>query len=71
VLTLTIPGEANAHKASYIADEARKAGFAARPMRSVISALKAAAEVPDARVLICGSLYLAGDVLAKNGTPPD
>jgi dihydrofolate synthase/folylpolyglutamate synthase len=71
VLTLTIPGEANAHKAAYIADEARKAGFAARPMRSVVSALKAAAEVPNARVLICGSLYLAGDVLARNGTPPD
>ena len=71
VLTLTIPGEANAHKASYIAEEARKAGFAARPMRSVVSALKAAAAVPDARVLICGSLYLAGDVLARNGTPPD
>jgi dihydrofolate synthase/folylpolyglutamate synthase len=71
VLTLTIPGEVNAHKASYIADEARKAGFDARPMRSVVSALKAAAEVPNARVLICGSLYLAGDVLARNGTPPD
>ncbi|KQX38593.1 bifunctional folylpolyglutamate synthase/dihydrofolate synthase [Devosia sp. Root436] len=71
VLTLTIPGEANAHKAVHIADEASKAGFAARPMRSVRAALKAAAAVPDARVLICGSLYLAGDVLAKNGTPPD
>jgi dihydrofolate synthase/folylpolyglutamate synthase len=71
VLALTIPGEANAHDAAYIAAEARKAGFAARPMRSVVSALKAAAEVPNARVLICGSLYLAGDVLARNGTPPD
>ncbi len=71
VLTLSIPGEVNAHKAAYIADEARNAGFAARPMRSVVTALKAAAEVPNARVLICGSLYLAGDVLAKNGTPPD
>ena len=71
VLTLTIPGEANAHQATDIAEEARKAGFAARPMRSVVSALKAAAEVPNARVLICGSLYLAGDVLARNGTPPD
>ena len=71
VLTLTIPGETNAHKATYIADEARKAGFDARPMRSVVSALKAAAAVPNARVLICGSLYLAGDVLARNGTPPD
>src|SRR5690606_25251545 len=71
VLTLTIPGEANAHKAAYIATEARRAGFDARPMRSVAAALRAAASVPDARVLICGSLYLAGDVLARNGTPPD
>jgi dihydrofolate synthase/folylpolyglutamate synthase len=71
VLTLTIPGEANAHKAAHIAEEARKAGFKARPMRSVTAALKAAAAVPDARVLICGSLYLAGAVLAQNGTPPD
>ena len=71
VFTLTIPGEPNAHGAAHIAEEARKAGFEARPMRSVLTALKAAADVPGARVLICGSLYLAGDVLAKNGTPPD
>jgi dihydrofolate synthase/folylpolyglutamate synthase len=71
ILTVTIPGEINAHKAAFIAQEARKAGFAARPMRSVVSALKAAAAVRAARVLICGSLYLAGDVLSRNGTPPD
>ena len=71
VLTLTIPGEANAHKAAFIAGEAVKSGFAARPMRSIEAALRAAAEVPAARVLICGSLYLAGHVLARNGTPPD
>jgi dihydrofolate synthase/folylpolyglutamate synthase len=71
VFTLTIPGESNAHKADHIAAEARKAGFEARPMRSVLAALKAAATLPEARVLICGSLYLAGDVLARNGTPPD
>jgi dihydrofolate synthase/folylpolyglutamate synthase len=71
VLTLTVPGEPNAHKAEQIAALLRGAGFAAAPKRSVISALKAAALVPNARVLICGSLYLAGDVLAKNGTPPD
>jgi dihydrofolate synthase/folylpolyglutamate synthase len=23
------------------------------------------------RILICGSLYLVGDVLAQNGTPPE
>jgi dihydrofolate synthase / folylpolyglutamate synthase len=39
--------------------------------RSVTAALKAVADIPRARVVICGSLYLAGDVLARNGTPPD
>jgi dihydrofolate synthase/folylpolyglutamate synthase len=72
VLSLSIPGETNAHSADYIAAEAQKAGFNARPMRSVTAALKAAAAAhPGARILICGSLYLAGDVLARNATPPD
>ncbi|SEP59845.1 dihydrofolate synthase / folylpolyglutamate synthase [Devosia sp. YR412] len=71
VLTLTIPGEANAHPAVYIAGEAQRAGFTARPMRSVQVALRAAAKIPGARVLICGSLYLAGHVLAANKTLPD
>lgn len=71
VLTVTVPGEPNAHKAETIAAAARAAGFAATPKRSIVSALQAAALVPNVRVLICGSLYLAGDVLAKNRTPPD
>ena len=71
VLTLTIPGEANAHGAEEIAARARALRFPAKASRSITTALKTAAEVPDARVLICGSLYLAGDVLAKNGTRPD
>ena len=71
IFTLTIPGEANAHKAAFIAAEARKAGFDASPRRSVEAALHDAAAWGDARVLICGSLYLAGDVLARNHTPPD
>ena len=71
IFTLGVPGEPNAHKADTIARQARAAGFTANPKRSIVSALQAAAQVPQARVLICGSLYLAGDVLAKNGTPPD
>ena len=71
IFTLGVPGEPNAHKADTIARQARAAGFAASPKRSNVSALQAAAQVSGARVLICGSLYLAGDVLAKNGTPPD
>lgn len=71
VLTLTIPGEENAHKSEDIAARARAQRFPAKAMRSITTALKAAAGVTDARVLICGSLYLAGDVLARNGTVPD
>jgi dihydrofolate synthase/folylpolyglutamate synthase len=71
VLTLTIPGEQNAHPAKFIADEGRKAGFDTTPHRALISALRDAAEVKNARVVIVGSLYLGGYVLARNGTPPD
>lgn len=71
ILTLTIPGETNAHKASYIAAEARKSGFNAKASRSIRTALAEAAMVKDARVVISGSLYLAGQVLKANGTVPD
>jgi dihydrofolate synthase/folylpolyglutamate synthase len=71
IYTLAIPGEPNARQAEEIAARARAMGFSATASRSVTTALKAAANVENARVLICGSLYLAGDVLAKNGTRPD
>jgi dihydrofolate synthase/folylpolyglutamate synthase len=71
VFTLTVPGEPNAHTAQEIAAQAKSIGLTAMAKSNVTSALRAAAKIPNARVLICGSLYLAGDVLAKNGTPPD
>ncbi len=71
VLALTIPGEANAHKAGYIAAEARHAGFEAAAFRGLTSALDEAARTSGARVIIGGSLYLGGYVLDRNGTPPD
>ncbi len=71
VLTLTIPGEPNAHPAQFIAAEGRRIGLDAQSFRSLGPALRAAAEVKGARVVICGSLYLGGYVLARNGTPPD
>lgn len=49
-----------------------RAGLAATPMRSVraaLESLRADGGAPP-RILICGSLYLAGAVLAENGTPP-
>jgi dihydrofolate synthase/folylpolyglutamate synthase len=48
---------------------ASRLGFAASAHENVKGAL--AAVSPDARVLIFGSLYLAGEVLAANGQVPD
>jgi dihydrofolate synthase / folylpolyglutamate synthase len=64
---LTIPGEENALPASRIAETARALGIGAEETGSVGTALRAilAREGP-ARVLICGSLHLAGVVLAEN-----
>jgi dihydrofolate synthase/folylpolyglutamate synthase len=58
-----------------LASDAAAAGLTARPCSSVQEALREIAsmmepdEVPP-RILIGGSLYLAGSVLRDNGTPP-
>jgi dihydrofolate synthase/folylpolyglutamate synthase len=65
---VTIPGEAHAVPAERLATLARAAGFDAEPAVSVSAAVAAhAAAGAPARILICGSLYLAGTVLADNG----
>ena len=66
---IAIPGEANALTAAEAVAAAKAAGIAAAPRASIAEAI-AAATSPRTRVLICGSLYLAGRVLAENGTPP-
>ncbi len=69
VEAITIPGEENARPAEEIVATARGLGLVASARSTIIEAVKAAAE-PGKRVLICGSLYLAGRVLAENGSPP-
>ena len=65
---VSIPGEKNTLPAEVTMDAARAAGMDAVTAPSVSAALAAiAATVPEARVLICGSLYLAGAVLRENG----
>ncbi len=66
VQAVTIPGEPNARPAEAIAASARALGLVAAPAATIADAVAAAA-APGARVLICGSLYLAGRVLAENG----
>ena len=65
---VSIPGEKNTLPAEATRDAARSAGIAAVTALSVADALASiAAADPRARVLICGSLYLAGSVLRENG----
>ena len=58
-----------------LAARAEEAGLSAEPIHSIEDALLllrntwSAEEVPP-RILISGSLYLAGEALARNGTPP-
>jgi dihydrofolate synthase / folylpolyglutamate synthase len=65
VVTLAIPGEAHAISAEDLATTVRKLGVAATAATGILNAVRQAAELqPAARILICGSLYLAGHVLA-------
>jgi dihydrofolate synthase/folylpolyglutamate synthase len=65
---VAIPGEKNTLPAEVTRDAARAAGIPAEVAPSVAAALaQIVAEAPTARVLICGSLYLAGFVLRENG----
>ena len=65
---VAIPGEVSTLAAEDTAEAARAAGLETTTADSVAEALTAiAARDPHARVLICGSLYLAGRVLRENG----
>ena len=65
---VSIPGEANTLPAEATAAAARAAGIQTTTATSVAEALaEIASRNPRARVLICGSLYLAGSVLRDNG----
>jgi dihydrofolate synthase/folylpolyglutamate synthase len=65
---VTIPGEANAWPAGTILDAARALAITAAAAASVSAAVREiAGHGARGRILICGSLHLAGIVLADNG----
>jgi dihydrofolate synthase/folylpolyglutamate synthase len=68
VHTVPVPDEPASRDPIEAAAEVARLGIAATPALDVASALGAiaAAEVEPARVLVCGSLYLAGHVLREN-----
>ena len=73
IIALQIPHQDNAMPPERLADAARGLGMRFEICESIEAALRAltrlAYEVPP-RILITGSLYLAGHVLKINGTPP-
>ena len=65
---VSIPGEAATLSAEETCEAATKAGLNAATATSVHSAVETILKTdPRARILICGSLYLAGNVLRENG----
>lgn len=70
LLSVPMVGDRVALPARKLADMGKELGIVSHSMRSVRSALRRAAEIPNARVVICGSLHLAGTVLHQNKTPP-
>ncbi|THD46802.1 MAG: bifunctional folylpolyglutamate synthase/dihydrofolate synthase [Bradyrhizobium sp.] len=72
VMAVQIPDREGAMPPDRLADAARQLGMRVETPAGVEAGLRALArlayEVPP-RILITGSLYLAGDVLSANGTP--
>jgi len=73
IMAVAIPDQANAMPPARLADAARALGMRVEIAAGIEPALRTltglAYEVSP-RILITGSLYLAGHVLALNGTPP-
>jgi dihydrofolate synthase/folylpolyglutamate synthase len=74
VIAVPIPRQDKSLSADEVADAARRVGIPAESCDGIESALAAIGRLgldPPPRILITGSLYLAGEVLARNGTPPE
>ncbi|MBI3703018.1 MAG: bifunctional folylpolyglutamate synthase/dihydrofolate synthase, partial [Rhizobiales bacterium] len=73
LIAVPVPGADKGLPAEAVADAARGIGLPATSRDNLAEALEAARKLdlePPPRILITGSLYLAGDVLRENGTPP-
>ncbi len=64
---VAIPGETNTLPAQTTADAARSAGITSTTAPDIFAALDSiTTTTPNARILICGSLYFAGHVMREN-----
>jgi len=73
MIAVPVPNVEKGLTAEAVADAARGIGLPATSRDNLAEALDAARKLdldPPPRILITGSLYLAGEVLRENGTPP-
>jgi dihydrofolate synthase/folylpolyglutamate synthase len=73
VIAIPIPHQEKGLPAGKLAECARSVGIPAQSRDSLAAALDTVGKLeiePAPRILITGSLYIAGEVLAQNGTPP-
>ncbi|HVZ50508.1 MAG TPA: folylpolyglutamate synthase/dihydrofolate synthase family protein, partial [Pseudolabrys sp.] len=73
MIAVPVPGVEKALDAEAVADAARSVGLPATSRDNLAEAFEAVRKLdldPPPRILITGSLYLAGEVLRENGTPP-
>ena len=74
MIAVPVQGAEKGLSAEAVADVARGIGLSATSRDSLTEALEAARKLdldPPPRILITGSLYLAGEVLRENGTLPE
>ncbi len=65
---ISVPGQSATLPAGATAEAARAAGIEARVADDAAAAVASILQdTPEARIVVCGSLYLAGEILAENG----
>jgi dihydrofolate synthase/folylpolyglutamate synthase len=73
LFAVPVPDQKMARPAEEVCAMAHSVGLTAEPASGIVAALNAVRAIPfdvAPRILIAGSLYLAGHVHALNGTPP-
>jgi dihydrofolate synthase / folylpolyglutamate synthase len=73
LIAVPVPGAEKGMASEAVADIARAIGISATSRDNLAEAFGAARKLdldPPPRILITGSLYLAGEVLRENGTVP-
>ena len=71
IFTLPLEDQRTSWDQSELAKMAGGLGFKASSQKNIKKALLETQTINNARIVICGSLHLAGDALAQNKTPPN